>query len=118
MLGVKRTEKYQRLSDITSTNARRALIRTSTDQGVLPKDIGPDKDVRPEAIEWLEREGLVHCILNKKKRRIWRSTSLGYKLVALHQPVYLSRTGVPAYTSSVSMSLVGAGEVMDFPKAA
>ncbi len=119
MFGVKRTEKYQRLSDIASTNARRALIRTTRDQGVVPKEIGPDKDVRPDALQWLEQEGLVKCTVNRKHRTIWRSTDRGARLVRQHTPTFLRRSySIDNYTASPAMALSDAGEVMDFPRAA
>jgi hypothetical protein len=119
MFCVKRTEKYQRLSDISSTNARKALIRTARDQGVVPKEIGPDKEVRPEALEWLEAEGLVKCTVNRKHRTIWRSTDRGARLVRQHSPRFLRRSySIDNYTTSPAMALSDAGEVIDWPQAA
>jgi hypothetical protein len=119
MFCVKRTEKYQKLSEISSTNARDALRRVEWGPTVMVPDVGLEKgQIKPQTLQWLEREGLVICTVNRKKKTVWRTTELGRRLVRQHVPKFCSRSSVPAYTTSPSMALKDAGEVMDFPQAA
>jgi hypothetical protein len=111
--------------DLTPTQ-RHALIR-ATGQGIAPKDLplqftvptatGDDTrtvTITAKVLHELERHGLAHLTVNRRKRATWRPTDSGRGLVASRGllPTFLHRRSEHGYTSSYHQAMTGEPEAI------